>query len=236
MPTEIFTRKAYQVAEEVRAKFGDSSKVRLRDEMLLRWINMAAAEISRQNPWLESTASCNIVSGIGKYEFASHFPGLRVQRLDMALVNGVKAEIVPFAELQERIARPGAKDAAGTPVALAEYGGAFTLWPTPTESSVDGLVLYFIAYPPDVADLNVNTTLNVPDRFYNAVVDYVHQQALEYDDNFEAAEVKRGHFELGMQRELHRAADSPGDFYPTITDIDEDDFGPSTGSPRGWRI
>lgn len=231
---EFFTRTTAQVADEVRAKFGDSTKVRLTDNMMVRWINSAFQEISRVNPWLEQVASCNVTGGVAKYDFGTYFPDVRIQRIDQVLLSGRKIELLPFAELMEHIANPTLAGASGEPAEISLYGGSFTLWPTPIDSAVDGLTIYFIGYPADIAEVGA-ATLTVPDRFYNAVVDYVHQQALEYDDNFEAADIKRGHFDMGMMREKERQSQSPQDFYPTVVDLDGDDFGPPTGG-RDWRF
>lgn len=235
MADALYTRTAKQVADEVRAKFGDSTAVRLSNDMILTWVNNATRAIAQQNPLNERTAKCNIIQGQKAYEFETYFPDLRVQRYDMITVKGKPIEIVPFPEFSQRLA--DYPDRAATPTAVTEYGGTLTFWPTPDESIAEGIVLYFLEYPADVTSLaasGVGTLLTVPDRFYNAVVDYVHQQALEYDDNFEAAALKGQQFDTHMMREQARGAESPGDFYPVITDVEDDVFGPPVVG-RNWR-
>ncbi len=239
MVDSSYTHTARQVATEVRAKFGDSTGIRLTDPMLLNWINMAQRAIAQQNPFLERTAKCDLIQNQKAYEFQAYFPDVRVQRWDMVTVDGQPVEIVSFPEFQRRVTSANVGAQTGKPTTVTEYGGTLTFWPTPTESIPEGVVLYFIQYPADVTSLaetpGPGTLLTVPDRFYNAVLDYVHTQALEYDDNFEAAAQKRGDFDTQMMREQQRETESPRDFYPTTTDLDDDIFGaPTVG--RNWRL
>jgi MoxR-like ATPase len=55
-----------------------------------------------------------------------------------------------------------------------------------------------------------------------ALLDYVHAQALELNENFEGAQMKLGQHEVHLQRQFEMENRSPRNFYPSIT-YDPDD-------------
>lgn len=226
MVNEIYTRTGRQVASAVKDKFGDIGAVQIDDTMILRWINQGIDSIVSTNPFLKRQAQTALLAGQGVYSLATAFPGLRIMQYDMVLCDGRKLEHIPFAKFQEVVGDTDGHSGVteGRPAYFTEYGGSLTLWPTPSETVANGLTLYFAAYPDEVTTLDTEP-LTVPDRFFGSLVDYVHAQALELDEDYEASQIKLQHHELGMQRQLERENISPTDFYPTVTDTTAMDIG-----------
>ena len=219
MVAETFTYKGSRLAEELYDRFGDVGAVQINSTMALRWINDGVRAIVAQNPFLKKTATTHIVAGQSVYPFETAFPTAKIVQFDMIVAQGTRLEFLPFPEFEKRLAAPdGIPTPTGRPAVVTSYGGSLTLWPTPAESVPNGLAIYFSAYPDDLQDLD--ELLPVPDRFYNALRDYVFAQALELDDNFEAAAVKMQQHEMGLQREYERENKSPTDFYPVSRDPD----------------
>lgn len=219
MVAETFTYDGNRLAQEVYDRFGDVGAVQINSTMILRWINDGVRSIVQQNPFLKRTATTHVVAGQSVYSFETAFPSARIVQFDLVSVKGTPLEFVNFTDFQRRIMAPqDVPTPVGTPTTATSYGGALTLWPTPGETIANGLTIYFAAYPDDMTDLAEK--LPVPDRFYNALRDYVFAQALELDDNFEAAAAKMVQHEQGLQREFGREDKSPTDFYPVSRDPD----------------
>ncbi len=68
----------------------------------------------------------------------------------------------------------------GTPQLWYEWDGEFTFWPKP--DAVKNITLYFTAYPDELTGITTQL-LSVPDKFYNAVVDYVLMKCYEMDED-----------------------------------------------------
>lgn len=219
---EIYTYTGSRLASDVKDKFGDTGAVQITDTMILRWINNGVQAIVAQTPFLKGTAQTNVVAGQSVYVLGSI--ATRVQQFDAIAYNGKPLKFVPWSEFLGYVNGASA-DVEGTPEFASEYGGSITIWPKPAEDLANGLTVYFVQYPEQMTD--ITDTLPVPDRYYNALLDWVHAQALELEDNFQGAQAKLSQHEVHMQRQFERENRSPTDFYPTITgDPDDQMRGP----------
>jgi hypothetical protein len=81
----------------------------------------------------------------------------------------------------------------------------------------------FVKQPVPITAISGSTILSIPDRYLNELVSYVMAQALELDENFDAAEVKRGHFREGLDRQYLRENTSQISKYPQVM-ADPDDY------------
>lgn len=217
---ELYTYLGIDVAREVEVRVGDEANAQYNRDMILAWINAAIRRISDQVPLVEVTAVTNLIAGTAGYNFGAAFPGNRIASILALFVDGRDVEIIGFADLKERVARANGDERAGQPVVAAEFGGILTLWPTPDTTLPNGLTVYATAYPTDL--VTISDKLTVPDRFFNAVVDYCYQQALLVDENFEAAQIAGASHDENLRRQRARDT-SPSDFYPAIQgDPDED--------------
>jgi len=223
MAAETYTYKAARIAQDVKDKFGDVGSVQINDQMLLRWINDGMRAVVAQNPVIKRVLSGNILAGQALYDFTTVFPSSRVLAYDSMTYRTKPLKIVPFSEFQAYIAdRDRLGDSAGEPTIMTMFGDTMTLWPTPSETVANGLTCYLSIYPEDV--VNLESVLPLPDRFYNALADYVLAQAFELDENFDAAAQKRQHFDIANQREFGREDRNPTDFYSTITPSVDDGY------------
>jgi hypothetical protein len=81
----------------------------------------------------------------------------------------------------------------------------------------------FVKQPVPVTAIGPSYLLSVPDRYLNELVNYVMAQALEMDENFNAAELKRGQFREGLDRQYLRENTSQISKYPQVLP-DPDDY------------
>ena len=220
MVAEIFTYAGTRIATDVEDKFGDAGNVQITREMILRWINDGIRHIVQSNPFLKLTAQTNLVAGQNVYTLSSAFPSSRIESIHSITIEGRPLEIIPFAEYQGHVGAASAEETEGTTKWATIYGDTVTVWPVPTTSVINGVNIYFSAYPAEVTD--ITATLPIPDRLFNALNDWVFAQALELDKNFDAAAAKRAHAEDAIRRQGEQEHKSPTDFYPAMI-IDPDD-------------
>jgi len=114
---------------------------------------------------------CNLVAGTAAYDLSTAFPTERIHSYHSVLVDGIPIKMVEFSEYQALINANTLTATTGTPRYGTDFGGTLTLWPVPDTTVASGIRIYFSAYPADLTI--ISGTLTVPDRFYNALEDYV---------------------------------------------------------------
>jgi hypothetical protein len=215
------TMTGTDIAADVRAKFGDESGVQLDDEMLLRWINNGQRRLASGAPWIKRSVTTALLQGIGTYDLGAIASDLVA--VDSLLVNGKFVPLISWVDYQNRVG--GGIDIDDPTIDrtafAAVYANRINLYPIPAETIADGVILYFDSLPAAITSLT--DQLSVPDRLFNALNDYVLQQALELDERFEEAEVKRGHTESAIREQIV-ADQSPSGYYPQISQVGADEW------------
>ena len=221
MPAETFTRTTEDVADRVKVSFGDTSGSQITDTMILRWINDGQQEIVNNNAILKDTRFASIVAGQADYSF----PSDRVQYIEALYVDGRPVRNATPQEFREFILKedPNLIAKADIPNLWQERAGIITFYPTPQKDFENGLKMEFVKQPLPVTAISTSTILSIPDRYLNELVSYVMAQALELDENYNAAELKRGQFREGLDRQYLRENTSQISKYPQVM-ADPDDY------------
>lgn len=213
MPAELFTKRVSDVITRVKTQFGDTSGAQINDEAIIRWINDGQQEIVNNNAILKETKIGNIVANQAEYSF----PADKVQYIEALYVEGR-----PVKNLSPQGARDFILATDPTLAARADYpqlwyerGGIITLYPVPQKSFTNGLKMEYVEMPAPV--VGFNDSLSVPDRYLNELVNYCMVQALEYDENYSAAQLKLGQFRDGLDRLHYKENISQSDLYPVIS-------------------
>lgn len=220
MPADTFTRTSRDVADRIKASFGDTSGAQITDEMIVRWINDGQQEIVNNNAILKATKFSNIVANQADY----NFPEDKVQYIEALYVNGRPVRNVSPQEFREFILKedPTQQAKSEIPMIWQERAGIITFYPTPQSSFTNGLKMEYVKQPANITVINAIQILSVPDRYLNELVSYVMAQALEMDENFQAAEIKRGQFREGLDRQYLKENVSQIDYYPQVLADPED--------------
>ena len=220
MPADTFTRTSKDVADRIKASFGDTSGAQITDEMIVRWINDGQQEIVNNNAILKATKFSNIIANQADYSF----PEDKVQYIEALYADGRPVKNVSPQEFREFILKedPEQEARADIPMIWQERAGIITFYPTPQKSFTNGLKMEYVKQPVNVTSIGVFQYLAIPDRYLNELVSYVMAQALEMDENFPAAEIKRGQFREGLDRQYLRENVSQIDYYPQILSDPED--------------
>lgn len=209
------TRTVQQVIDYVKRQFGDESGVQINDADVIRWINSGQDEIFRRSEPIKASSTADIVAGTHTYTFPADV--LKVQSL---LYNGVPVKFMSYQEAEEHLQEHDPNRVErGTPQVWYEWGGEFTLWPTPELNSTGGLNIKYVKAP-TIVD-SVGDTLATPDVYFNRLVEYVLQQAYELDENWAAAESKANQFGENLMMQ-NGQGNTQASTYPRITVLDED--------------
>lgn len=219
MPAEEFSYTGDDVAFRVRSSFGDFSGAQLSDAAILSWINDGQREIVNSNTLLRATKYANIVAGQQDYTF----PEDKVLAIEAVYVDGYPIENVSPQAAREYIIKldPTSLLTADRPEIWYERAGVITFYPTPQKAITNGLKLEYVKTPTSLVALNGD--LGIPDRYFNELVNYVISQALEADENYEAASYKLQQFRSGLDRLNLKDNLSQIDLYQQILP-DPDDF------------
>ncbi len=213
MPLAHSTRLASEVLTAVKRQFGDESGAQITDTDIYRWINQGQTEIARKGEVNRSTATTVSVVGQAEYTFSSTniFKLLSITYKDRPL------EYMSFEQAQESIlSYPNIPNDNGEPTNWYEFDTSLFLYPTPNVAG-DTIKIYIVLAP--VAVTTSTDVLSIPDTHYNALVQYVLQQAYELDDDLNSANFKGRQLEESLQG---LSSTSNSKYYPTITVLPED--------------
>ena len=206
------TRTVQEIVDHVKRQFGDEASVQITDADIIRWINAGQIEILNKNPVLKTQAVTDVVADQVIYTLPD------ILFIQTVMYNNRPIEQKSFQEAQEYILKDALPQ--GPPTLWWEYGGNINLYPTPTEALVNGLTIYYVKLPAVVtagAD-----AIELPDRYYNTLVNYVMAQAYEQDDDWTASGNKVSQFEAGMNVLAEEQSPNNRNTYPTITVLPED--------------
>lgn len=219
MPAEEFSYTGDDVAFRVRSSFGDFSGAQLSDAAILSWINDGQREIVNSNTILRAIKYSNIVKGQQDYTF----PEDKVLAIEAVYVSGYPVENVSPQAAREFIKKldPTMQLKNSRPEIWYERAGVISFYPVPDETITNGLKLEYVKTPLNLALLS--NPLSIPDRYFNELVSYVISNALEADENYDAAAYKLRQFRDGLDRLSNKDNVSQIDLYPQLLP-DPDDY------------
>lgn len=213
MAAELFTKLVSDVITRVKTQFGDTSGAQINDEAIIRWINDGQQEIVNSNAILKAVKIGDVIANQAEYTF----PTDRVQYIEALYVEGR-----PIKNLSPQGARDFILATDPTLLARGDYpelwyerGGIINLYPVPQKTFINGLKMEYVKMPAQVT--SVTDILSVPDRYINQLVNYCMVQALEYDENYSAAQLKLGQFRDGLDRLHYKENISQSDLYPVVS-------------------
>jgi hypothetical protein len=212
MPAEEFTLTGTDVADRVRAQFGDVSGAQLADAAILRWINDGQREIVNSNPILRATKLSDITAGQQDYTF----PNDKVLAIEAIYVSGYPVKNVSPQAAREYIISVDPTNLLDgeRPEVWYERAGVITFYPVPSKTIVNGLKMEYIKVPANITTFS--NLLTIPDRYFNELVNYVISQALEMDENYDAASYKNRQFREGLDRLNLKENISQNDLYTGV--------------------
>jgi hypothetical protein len=218
MPRDTYTRTGDEVASEVKRIFGDEALVELKNTDLIRWINAAQREIAMSHEVIRGSASSDVTAEQTLYALPGNSPVRLIQGIHF---EGRPLAPVSFQAAQETILKDDPdREAKGDPKIWYEWDGDIYIYPASDRDITGGLTLYYIGEPGNIVALE--DALQVPDRFYNQIIDYVLGQAYRLDENWQAMSMQDQRFRESMDRHLAKETIVDVNYYPTKTVLPED--------------
>lgn len=196
--------------QDIKRIFGDESGVQLDNADVQRWANAAQQEIVNSNKAIKARSVTQAVVGTATYLF----PDIKIQQIESLHFDNAPVESLPFAEAEKVILSndPG-QDQTGTPVFWYEWDGEFTFWPKP--DAVKNITIYYTAYP-ELLTGNTDQLLGVPDKFYNAIVDYCMSKAYEMDEDMQASQMSEQRFRAALESQMEDERQGQHMTYPVV--------------------
>jgi hypothetical protein len=210
------TKTVQNVFSDIRRTFGDESSVQITDEDMLRWINTAQREILISNKILKTVGTTDVLGNVSEYSLA----GLNIVSIQSIHFMGQKLEWRSFQDAEEYImsADPG-KTAIANPTMWYEWGGIINLYPVPQDDLAAGLKIYYIKEP-DAA--TVDSTLIVPDAYYETVLQFCLSKAYELDEDPTNSQFKLTQYTERLNVLAEQENTPEIDTYQRITVLSED--------------
>jgi len=207
------TRSYGMVKRAVKRLFGDEAGVQLEDPDILQWANDAQQAINTKNKIFKAKSVTMSVPGQASYEF----PVELIQQVESLTYDGSPIQPVEMAEAQMRIQGSDPHGTqSGAPVCWYEWGGEFILYPYP--DTAKEIALYYTRYPTPLTG-SEEQMLDVPDKYFQAVVDYVLWKCYEMDEDWNGAQMKEGHFRGALEEQAEEEREVAHMVYPTIQEV-----------------
>lgn len=205
------------VAEYVKRTFGDEAAVQISDADILRWANAAQRELATRNDVLRGTATADLMQGVWEYDLSS----IPIFKIHSLYVNNRPINNTSFQHAEEYIlSNDPDRKATGLPTMWYKWGNTIGFWPRPDKTIAEGIKIYYVAQPAPVEE--ITGVLELPDEYFNRVVEYVLSQAYELDENAEVSDIKLRQFSEGLSRMAGNHDRPQNETYPTITVLEED--------------
>lgn len=207
------TKTYANLSRDVKRRFGDESAVQLEDADILAWANDGQHQIVVENKVLRSTAVTTTVVDQSEYTF----PGESIYAVTSIHYNGSPLSNLTFQEAQATII-PGdpQREQSGTPVLWYNWDDQFVLWPKPNEAG--NLTVFFTRNPAPLTGAP-DQVLDVSDKYYPALVNYVLQQAYEMDEDWQASQTKEAQFKTAMAEQREEDFLASDNTYPVVTEV-----------------
>lgn len=201
------------IISRVKTTFGDEAGVQVTDAKIYNWLTDAVREAGAQDAnLLQSIASGTVSSSSNKIAWPTDLltfqalyiedkkvPYFTVQQLDQAGINWYN---------QDQI--------RGTPIAWTRMGADIYVFPLP-----DKTLNYRILYSKNpVAITSSSSPIDLPDYYFNYLVDFCLMRAYEMDEDWEAVAAKAGIVQSTLDGNSMRNNHFGKDYFPTVTEVD----------------
>ena len=188
------TKTVGNVYDAVKRIFGDESGVQLTNADIVRWINEAQVDVSKQNQILQTTATIAVVANTATYSLTSVSPA--IDSVASLLLDGRRVGNIPISQAEESIslADPEGTE-TGAPQFWYAWGGDVTFWPKPNKDYT--MLIRYIAQPANVTTTTTDV-LSLPDETFTDIVNFVLMKAYEMDENPQMMAVKQAEYSASV--------------------------------------
>jgi phage terminase large subunit-like protein len=188
------TKTVGNVYDAVKRIFGDESGVQLTNADIVRWINEAQVDVSKQNQILQTTATIAVVANTATYSLTSVSPA--IDSVASLLLDGRRVGNIPISQAEESISLSDPEGTeTGAPQFWYAWGGDVTFWPKPNKNHT--MLIRYIAQPANVTTTTTDV-LSLPDETFTDIVNFVLMKAYEMDENPQMMAVKQAEYSASV--------------------------------------
>ena len=205
------TKRVSQVVETIKRQFGDESGVQITNSDIFRWINDGQREISVQLSPLKARAKTVLIPNQKDYML----PSENIIQTDAVTIDGIK---LPFKNFQEALEEATEISQVGRPAYYTTWGSEVSFYPVPDSGYT--VEFYYSKYPEEIT--SEGDVLNIPDRFYDALISYIMGKAAELDEEFDVAASHQGMFAARITDQQDFEYNAQNSQYPRMTIFEED--------------
>lgn len=210
MSLQTITNHVSDVLTWVKRQFGDESGVQITDSDITRWLNQAQQEIAQTAKVLQAISSSTVTAGTYDYaaplENAIEVVSLRVDN------NPIQGWDFQQAENWIQANDPN-RNSIGQPQFWWTFGGRLYMYPTPDKNY--NLTLFYIKAPAVVTQST--DLLTVPDKYFEAIIQFVMSKAYELDEDYQAAQQARQTFYDRLGQQFDEESQQGTLYYPTLS-------------------
>lgn len=196
------------VIRQVQRLFGDSFEVQINVSDIKDWANEAIMQIVRQAETNQASASFTYGPTTDGVDLPAQFIGEK-----RVAFNGTSLEKTSINELDD--VGINSTD-TGAPNKFYIWGSKMYLWPVPSPSVTNGLVLWYIQAPARVDDVNIQ--LPVPLVFHMDVVRMCLIRARELNEDYEQARVLKAEVDANLGQVRYESENRARETFPVIKD------------------
>lgn len=208
------TKTVNDISQWVKRQFGDESGAQITDQDILRWINLGLLEIATLSKVIQGVSTTDFIAGQSEYTL----PVESAVELTAIKVNGKVVASLEFQQATEWVMKTDPDGSVtGDPQYWWRWANTIYFWPTPATSYLSGLKVFYVGYP--AAVVNLSDSLGIPDKYFEALLQFVMSKAFELDEDYGASkEAKQSYLDkMGQEYEEDK---SSALYYPTIVDVD----------------
>lgn len=206
------TRTLNDVYRAVKRVFGDESAVVLEDEDLRTWTNQGQQYISSEIKSLKARSTAITQADVEVYSF----PDMQIRQIEAVHLDGRLIRNLPFQEAERTIldTDPRRED-KGEPEFWYMWDDELFFYPVPEEGHV--LELFYTRYPRELT--SADETLDVPDKQFDTLVNYVLKKAYEMSEDMPAAQYKQGEIQDALMKQSEEEYQAQHMSFPTIREV-----------------
>ena len=203
------TRLVSEVITNVQRQFGDESGVQILNTDIIRAINQAQMQLVATNTFKKATYVTPVTAGVSTYQLPPD-----IIRIEAVKLGNYLLQKVNFADAMNTI---DGSTIGGSSYWYWEFGGVINVYPIPQTGTADSLTVFYAAVPKQVT--TESDLLDVPDMYYETIIEFVLSKMYELDEDWDAHTVQRSLFESNVKA-FTEADSAQGGYFQTITELD----------------
>lgn len=208
------TRHVSDVVTWVQRQFGDESSVQITQADIIRWLNQAQLEVAVVASPIQAISSTVLIPGTYQYTM----PVENTMSIISLRIDGTPIENMEFQTAENKVIREDPQRlSTGKPQYWWRFADKIYMWPTPDQAlSVE---LFYYKTPADL--VAVGDLLGLPDKYYEALIQFVMSKAYELDEEYANSRAARQAFNDRIGITLEEDTRGSVEYYPTLTFLDD---------------